>query len=250
MIMREENAIITYNDPKSPVSEAYRVLRTNIQFSSIDKPIKSIVITSTGPMEGKTTTVVNLAVVFAQAGSRVLLIDADLRKPKIHKYFKISNNRGLTNYLKSHTELMDTIRHDIIKNLHVLTSGIIPPNPSELLNSNAMKNFLNEVKEEYDLVLFDSPPVGSVTDASIISAYVDGTVLVVRSGKVEVDAVQKAKEALENVNANILGVVLNNLDKKILGNNYYYYQYYYGDDSSGKKRRRRSKAVKRATFDD
>ncbi len=233
-----KNTIITHTDPKSPVSEAYRVLRTNIQYYSVDKPLKTIVITSAGPMEGKTTTVANLAVTFAQAGSRVLLIDTDLRKPKAHKVFMISNESGLTNLLTAQEGFESFIRHDIVKNLHILTSGTIPPNPSELLNSNAMRNFITKAKEEYDIILLDSPPVGSVTDASIISTYVDATILVVKSGKVEIDTVKRAKETLEKVNANIIGVVLNNLDKKALGNKYYY-QYYYSDDDSGKKKRKK-----------
>jgi protein-tyrosine kinase len=236
-----KNTLITHTDPKSPVSEAYRVLRTNIQYSSVDNPLKSIVITSTGPMEGKTTTVANLAITFAQAGSRVLLIDTDLRKPKVHKVFMLSNESGLTNLLTAKNGSESLIRHHKEKNLHILTSGTIPPNPSELLNSNAMRNFIAKVKEEYDMVLLDSPPVGSVTDASIISTYVDGTILVVKSGKVEVDAVKKARETLERVNANIIGVVLNNLDKKALGNKYYY-SYYYSEDDTGKKKRKRSPA--------
>lgn len=233
--MLEEKAIITHINPKSSVSEAYRVLRTNIQYSSIDKPLKTIVITSAGPMEGKTTTIANLAVTFAQAGTKVLLIDADLRKPNVHKVFKFLNNRGLTNFLTAQVELKSYIRHDIIKSLDILTSGTIPPNPSEILNSGAMKNFMERVRSEYDIVLIDSPPVCSVTDASIISTYVDGTILVVKSGKTEIDAVKRAKEILEKVNANIIGVVLNNLDKKSLGNNYY--QHYYSDEVIGKKKK-------------
>lgn len=250
--MREENNIISHTNPKSPISEAYRALRTNIQFSSADKPLKCIVVTSAGPMEGKTTTVTNLAVTFAQAGIKVLLIDADLRKPKVHKFFKISNDKGLTNYITSHAELMNTVRHDIVKNLDVLTCGIIPPNPSELLNSKAMRTFIDNMKSEYDIILMDSPPVGSVTDASIISTYADGTIIVAKSGKVNVDAVKRAKETLDKVNANILGVVLNNLDKKALGNNYYYYQYYYSDDTADKKRKKnkKKKAEIQAAIDD
>ena len=148
-----KNTLITHTDPKSPVSEAYRVLRTNIQYSSVDNPLKTIVITSTGPMEGKTTTIANLAVTFAQAGSKVLLIDTDLRKPKVHKVFMLSNESGLTNLLTAKEGSEFSIRHHKEKNLHILTSGTIPPNPSELLNSNAMRNFVAKAKEEYDIVL-------------------------------------------------------------------------------------------------
>lgn len=247
--MLEENTIITHTDPKSPVSEAYRVLRTNIQYSSVDKPLKTIVVTSAGPMEGKTTTIANLAVTFAQAGSKVLLIDTDLRKPKVHKVFTLLNSRGLTNLLTSKDGFVSFIRHDVVENLDILTSGTIPPNPSEVLNSNSMRDFLEKVKAEYDIILLDSPPVGSVTDASIISTYVDGTILVAKSGKVEIDAVKRAKETLEKVNANIIGVVLNNLDKKTLGNNYYY-QYYYSEENAGKKRRKKKKIENAITIND
>lgn len=247
--MLEENTIITHTDPKSPVSEAYRVLRTNIQYSSVDKPLKTIVVTSAGPMEGKTTTIANLAVTFAQAGSKVLLIDTDLRKPKVHKVFTLLNSRGLTNLLTSKDGFVSFIRHDVVENLDILTSGTIPPNPSEVLNSNSMRDFLEKVKAEYDIILLDSPPVGSVTDASIISTYVDGTILVAKSGKVEIDAVKRAKETLEKVNANIIGVVLNNLDKKTLGNNYYY-QYYYSEEKAGKKRRKKKKIENALTIND
>lgn len=226
--MFDENVIITHTNPKSPISEAYRVLRTNIQYSSVDKPLKAIVITSSGPMEGKTTTIANLAITFAQMGSKVILIDADLRKPRIHRVFWSSNDLGLTNYLAAHEEHTKYIRQSTVPNLDILTSGTIPPNPSELLNSNSMKQFILKLREEYDIILIDAPPVGSVTDASIISTYVDGTILVVSSGRVEREALKRSKEMLDKVNANIIGVVLNNIDKKSNGN-YYYYHYYYED---------------------
>lgn len=237
--MLEKDTIITHNNPKSPVSEAYRVLRTNIQFSSVDKPLKTILVTSSGPMEGKTTTIANLAVIFAQCGSKVLLIDTDLRRPMLHKVFMLLNDRGLTNLLTAQKDSVSFIQHDVVKNLDVLTSGIIPPNPSELLSSNAMKNFIENIKNNYDIVLMDSPPVGSVTDASIISTYVDGTILVVKSGRTEVETVKRAKELLEKINANIIGVVLNNINKKQIG--YSYYPYYYYSDDEEKKRKRKHK---------
>ncbi len=238
--MLEEKAIITHINPKSPISEAYRVLRTNIQYSSVDKPLKTIVITSAGPMEGKSTTIANLAVTFAQAGRRTLLIDADLRKPMIHRVFQILNYHGLTNLIATQDELNSYIRRDIVENLDIITSGTIPPNPSEILNSKTMKNFMERIKSNYDIVLIDSPPVGSVTDASVISTYVDGTILIVKSGKAEINAVKRAKETLERVNANIIGVVLNHFEKKNFGNDYYY-QYYYSDKTLGKKRKKQGK---------
>mgnify|MGYP000971263697 CR=1 FL=1 len=243
--MLEKDTIITYNNPKSPVSEAYRVLRTNIQFLSVDKPLKTILVTSSGPKEGKTTTIANLAVILAQGGNKVLLIDTDLRKPMLHKVFLLLNDRGLTNLLTLQKDAMSFIQHDVVKNLDILTSGRIPPNPSELLSSNAMKSFLENVKNKYDIVLMDSPPVGGITDASIISTYADGTILVVKSGKTEIDAVKIAREILDNVNANIIGVVLNHLDKKAVGNNYYPYYYYNDDEEKTKKLRKKTKVDRR-----
>lgn len=243
--MLEKDTIITYNKPKSPVSEAYRVLRTNIQFLSVDKPLKTILVTSSGPKEGKTTTIANLAVILAQGGNKVLLIDTDLRKPMLHKVFLLLNDRGLTNLLTLQKDAMSFIQHDVVKNLDILTSGRIPPNPSELLSSNAMKSFLENVKNKYDIVLMDSPPVGGITDASIISTYADGTILVVKSGKTEIDAVKIAREILDNVNANIIGVVLNHLDKKAVGNNYYPYYYYNDDEEKTKKLRKKTKVDRR-----
>lgn len=241
--MLDEKIAITESDPKAPVSEAYRVLRTNVQFSGIDKKLKTIVVTSSEPMEGKTTTVVNLAISFAQMGSKVLLIDADFRKPKIHKVFFISNGEGLTNFLAAHDDYNKYIRQSSVQNLSILPSGTIPPNPSELLNSTSMKQFIETVQQEYDLILLDSPPVGSVTDACIISAYVDGTIIVVNSGKVTIQSLKRAVELLNKVNANIIGVVLNNVDRKSSGD-YNYYQYYYSEDGENRKKHRKRKLKK------
>lgn len=238
--MLDDNSIITHNNPKSPVSEAYRVLRTNIQYSSFDKPLKTIVLTSSGPMEGKTTTVINLAITFAQMGSKVLLIDSDLRKPRIHQIFGFGNKNGLTNFLVNHDENKDykeCIRTCDIANLDIMTCGTIPPNPSELLESNSMKQFIQSVRGEYDMVFLDAPPVGSVTDAAIISTFVDGTILVASSGNVEIEALKRAKELLNKVNAHIIGVVLNKINKKANGN----YYYYSGDNTGNFRKRKRQR---------
>lgn len=235
--MLDENVVVTHSDPKSPVAEAYKVLRTNVMYSGIDKRLKSIVVTSSVPMEGKTTTVVNLAVTFAQAGIRVLLIDSDLRKPKIHKIFMLSNGSGLTNLLVNHDEYDRYIRSCDEPNLQILPSGTIPPNPSELLASDSMKNFIKNISEQYDLILLDAPPVGSVTDAAIISALVDGTILVASSGRVEIGALRRSKELLSKVNANIIGVVLNKLDKRTATNYYYHNEYYVNNEKKKGKRK-------------
>lgn len=237
----DEQSLITFSNPKSPISEAYRVLRTNIQYTSIDKPLKTLTITSSGPGEGKTTTTINTAITFVQAGNRVLVVDGDLRKPKVHKLMGLENQNGLTNILASKNHYSNYIKKSKIEGLDIITCGAIPPNPSELLASNQMKNLINELREDYDLVLIDAPPVGNVTDAAIISTIVDGTILVAASGTVEVDAVKRAKELLQKVNANIIGVVLNKLDKNSKGNYYYYYYYYYGENGAPTKKKHRKK---------
>lgn len=241
----ESNTLIAHSNPKSPISEAYRVLRTNIQFSSVDNPLKSIVVTSSGPGEGKTTTIINLAITFAQSGSRVLLIDADLRKPKVHKIFGFSNQQGMVNVLAQRADYKECVQKIDIENLDIITSGPIPPNPSELLASKSMKQFLEKIREDYDVIFIDAPPVGSVTDAAILSTVVDGTVLLAASGQVHIDALKRSKELLEQVKANIIGVVLNKLDKNAHGNSYYYYYYYYGENSNSKTAKKLKKMSKR-----
>ncbi len=222
--MIEQNRLIALTNPKSPISEAYRVVRTNIQFSSADKQLKVMVITSSGPEEGKTTTISNLAIMFAHSHGKVLLIDADLRRPKVHKLFEVSNAVGLTNTLIKQGEYTDYISHTSMDNLDILSAGPIPPNPSELLSSNSMKELIDKVRNDYDIVFIDSPPVGTVTDSAILSTIVDGTILVTASAKVEIEAAKRAKELLCKVNANIIGVILNMLQKHEKGN--YYYSYY------------------------
>ena len=239
--MIDDSIVITHADPKSPVTEAYKVLRTNIMYSGIDKRLKTIVVTSSGPMEGKTTTAVNLAVTFAQTGSKVLLIDSDLRKPKINKIFMMSNSTGLTNLLADHDEYYKYIRSSDMIGLDILPCGTIPPNPSELLSSNAMKQFINDISEQYDLVILDAPPVGSVTDAAIISTYVDGTIIVASSGHVEIASIKRAKDLLTKVDAKIIGVVLNKLDKHTSDNYYYYRNDYYAKDTKQKRRGKKHK---------
>lgn len=214
--------LMTIIDPKSPISEQYRTIRTNIQFSSVDEEVKSLMVTSAGPGDGKSTTTANLAVVFAQQGKRVLLVDADLRKPTVHYIFNLTNTFGLTSVLSKQASLENAINKTDIENLFVLTSGPIPPNPAELLGSKAMEQFFDDaLNKVFDLILFDTPPLLAVTDAQILSNKCDGTVLVVSSGKTEKEQVIKAKELLDAAQSRLLGVVLNN--KKIENNSYYYY---------------------------
>ncbi|MBG9471685.1 CpsD/CapB family tyrosine-protein kinase [Priestia megaterium] len=214
--------LLAHNSPKDPVAEQYRTIRTNIQFSDTEQDIKSIMLTSTGPGEGKSTTASNLASVYAQQGLRVLLIDADLRKPTAHYTFRLENHVGLTNVLTKQSTLGQAVQGTEVPELFLLTSGPIPPNPAELLASNNMTELLKEMKEEFDMVVFDTPPVLAVADAQILANQVDGSILVVSSGKTDKEAAVKAKELLLKANAKVLGAVLNNR-KMEEGSDYYYY---------------------------
>ena len=213
--------LIAQTNPKSPISEQYRTVRTNIQFASVDEEIRSLLVTSSAPGEGKSSTTANLAIVYAQQGKRVLLIDADLRKPTIHYTFRLDNLRGLSNVLVGEIPLEDAIHQSEVNNLDVMSCGPIPPNPAELLASRKMEKILAEAKLTYDIILFDTPPVLAVTDAQILAKIVDGSILVVRSGETEIEPAQKAKEAVAPAKAKLLGVVLNGREKK--QSNYYYY---------------------------
>ncbi|UOE93878.1 CpsD/CapB family tyrosine-protein kinase [Alkalihalobacillus sp. LMS39] len=217
----KQRDLITNTKKNSPISEQYRIIRTNIQFASVDKEIKTIIVTSAGPGEGKSTTSANLAVVMAQTGKKVLYIDSDLRKPTGHYTFEVLNTRGLTSLLTKQEEIVDTIQQSKIENLYILPSGPIPPNPAELLSSNAMVELLEHLKKEFDTIIIDTPPVVAVTDAQILSSKCDGTVFVASCGKTNREHAVKAKELLTKSNANILGVVVNN--KKDTGDSYYYY---------------------------
>jgi tyrosine-protein kinase Etk/Wzc len=224
---RLTSKLITNFSPKSPVSEAYRSLRTNILFANLDKPAKTFVVSSSATKEGKSTTVANLAITMAQMGSRVLIIDADLRRPTMHSLFKIERQVGLTNALLGAYTLDEVIKPTGIENLDIITAGDIPPNPSELLSSNAMRKALTLLQQRYDLILMDSPPVIAVTDAAVLSTRVDAVLLVVSSGYVTRKEVDRAIQLLGNVRANLIGVLLNGLDiKRIYGSYYYYYHYY------------------------
>lgn len=217
----QNRSLISFTNPKSPIAEQFRTVRTNIQFSSVDAELQTMIVTSSGPAEGKSTVTANLAVVFAQQGKRVLLIDADLRKPTAHYTFRLENHVGLSNVLTRQATLDEAVKTTEQENLWVLTSGPIPPNPSEILGSRGMNAFLELAKNEYDVIILDSPPVLAVTDAQVLSNLADGVVLVVSSGKTEIDSAKKAKELLESAKAKIMGVVLNNM--KVQDSQYYYY---------------------------
>lgn len=220
-----ETQLITIENSKSPISEQYRTLRTNIQYSSVDKELKSIIITSPNPGEGKSTTISNLAIVFAQQGKKVLLVDADLRKPTIHYTFNINNTKGLTNLLMKKASLGDVIQQTPVLNLFLLPSGTIPPYPAELLQSEMMSQLMDRLKASFDLVLFDTPPILAVADAQILANKCEGSILVVKSGSTEKEGAIRAKDILMSSRSKLLGVVLNN---KMMKDSPYQTTYYYG----------------------
>ena len=211
---------IVEKEPKSIAAESYRTLRTNIQYSSFDKEYKVIVITSSEPGEGKSTTAGNLALCMAQGDKKVILVDCDLRRPSIHKKFKVSNLAGLSDVIIGKSDL-SKVMHRYNKNLVLLTSGKIPPNPSEMLSSKSMENFLEKLRENFDYVILDTPPVQAVTDSQILSTKADGTILVVRAERTKKESVNNAINLLKKVNANIIGTVLNGID--VSRSKYYYY---------------------------
>lgn len=213
--------LITKLNPRSPISEQYRTIRTNLQFASIDEPLRSILITSPGPAQGKSITSANLGVVYAQQEKKTLLIDADMRKPTTHYTFRLDNLRGLSNVLVGDTSLEHAVEKTDVDNLDVLSSGPIPPNPAELLASKRMEEVLRHALQLYDFVIFDTPPVLAVTDAKILANIVDGTLLVFRSGVTKIDEAEKTYEILKDSRAKMLGAVLN--DRKKTDSSYYYY---------------------------
>lgn len=221
-----ESRMITHLQPNSPVSESYRTLRTNIQYSNVDKPLKTILVTSPGPGEGKSTSVANLAITFAQMGAKVLLIDTDLRRPVLHGLFGVRRNDGLTNILVGKVSVKDAIRQTRIRNLFLLPSGTIPKNPAEFLASKIMQKLIVKASERYDIVLLDSPPVIAVTDSAVLASHLDGVILVIRSEKTDRDGLLRSVTLLKNVNAKILGVLVNGLDiHHRYGSYYKYYTY-------------------------
>lgn len=214
--------LIAHNDPNSSISEQYRMIRTNIEFASVDKKVQSIVVTSAVPSDGKSTTASNLAIVLAQTGKRVLLVDADLRKPSIHYAFNLSNTQGLTNVLVNRITLKNAISHIDIPNLSVLTSGPVPPSPSELLSSKKMKLIIEELNQTFDYIIFDTPPVLAVTDPQVLSEQCDAILMVVKSGETPKEAALKAKALLQKSKTPILGMILNNMRFKTSKYNYLY----------------------------
>lgn len=228
--MSNKRRLIVQEQAKSPIAEAYRTLRTNIQFSKSDGELKTIMFTSSGPGEGKSTTTSNTAVAMAQSGKRIILMDCDLRKPVQHKIFA-KRNKGVTNALVEEIDPIKLLQETEVDNLLLLPSGPIPPNPSELLGAARMQRIIESLKEHCDLLIIDAPPVVAVTDASVLAAKVDGIALVVNAGSNRPEMVQKAKELLVKAKGHILGVVLNRVE---IEEEHAYYYYYYGDEGSKK----------------
>lgn len=228
--MNEDIQLITEIDKRSPIAEAYRSIRTNLQFAGAGKELKYISFTSATPGEGKSTTISNVAITMGQDGKKVLLIDCDMRKPVQHKIFGL-RNIGLSNIIAMGKAFDEVVQKDVYHNVDVLVCGPIPPNPSELLGSKRMQELLDEVKDKYDYILLDMPPILAVTDAAVMASKVDGVVFVIRSGFISPEEAKEAKKRLIQGRANILGVILNAVPQaRHNGYGYGYYYYYYDDD--------------------
>jgi capsular exopolysaccharide synthesis family protein len=221
--------LVSLLSPDHPASEAYRTLRTNVTFVNAEqRQLQALVITSPGPGEGKSTTAANLAITLAQQGSRTLLVDADLRRPLVHRAFNLVQEPGLTDVLVGTSSLRESIRPNVVPKLDVLPAGALPPNPSELLGSEAMARLLETLRGQYDTIIFDSPPTLAVTDATVLGASADAVILVVRAGETDEVAAQRALQQLRRVQAKIAGTVLNGMQKR--RDRYYNYYSYYRSD--------------------
>jgi non-specific protein-tyrosine kinase len=214
--------LVTVSDPRSVTAEAYRALRTNLSFSSLDDPIRTLVVTTPAPQENKSLVISNLAVIMAQGGNRTILVDCDLRRPALHEIFGVDNSTGLTTMMLDESAMAVPPLHQTeIENLWLLPSGPLPPNPADLLGSRRMDMVIDQLKEAADIVLLDAPPVISVTDAAVLGSKVDGVVLVVSAGLTRREHAVRAKEMLAKVNIRIVGAVLDNAPTDVLSGSYY-----------------------------
>lgn len=222
---KDARNLITVTQPKSPIAEQYRTIRTNIEFMAVDKEIKVMLVTSSTQGEGKSTTASNLAVAYAQQGKRVLIIDTDMRRPTVHYTFRVANGLGLSSLLTRQAELEKAVLPTKVENLYILTAGPIPPNPAELLSSRAMEKLIEQLRGEYDVIILDAPPLLQVADSRITSKLTDGVILVIGCTTSDRQRVLKAKEQLELTEAKILGVVLNRRELTDDSAYQYYYSY-------------------------
>lgn len=244
-----QNEIITFTSPKASVSEVFRTLRTNVQFMTASNEHNSILFTSTQAGDGKSWIAANLAITFAQAGKKVILVDTDMRRGRQHNIFELSNNKGLSNYLilsvkDSQDALGEYIQRTLIDNLYVITAGIVPPNPSELLTSTKMVNLIKTLEEMADIVIFDSTPSTIVTDALAISRYVGSTLIVASHKKTKMELLKQIKKNIENVGGKVSGVILNKvpLSKREYGKSYYYESSIVASTAKGRKSKKKSKS--------
>jgi non-specific protein-tyrosine kinase len=212
--------LVAIRDPRSPAAEAYRTLRTNIRFSSLDRQLQTLLVTSTAPDEGKSMTLANLAVTMAQAEQRVILVDCDLRRPSLHTIFGQPNDTGLTTLILEQSDVALPLQPTGVAGLHLLTSGPLPPRPADILGSRRMEAVIERLRREADIVLFDTPPVTAVTDAAVLATRVDGVLLVFQANRTRRDAARQTRQILEKVKAHIVGVVLNDAN---LESGYGYY---------------------------
>ena len=236
--------LIALHSPRSTASESYRGIRTNIMFSTAESVPQVILVSSSGPREGKTITAANIAITMAQAGSKIIILDCDMRRPEIHNLFGATRDRGMSNILVGVDNIGEIIQSTEIPNLDVITSGPIPPNPSEMLGSKRMESLLVALRKKYDHILIDSPPVTAVTDALVLSKSADGVIMVIRTGDMARQIVKNGIGQFNNVGAHIIGAVLNGIDLSSSKYSYYYYQYYryyYGEDGEGIKTSRKKK---------
>ncbi|MCP9494741.1 MAG: polysaccharide biosynthesis tyrosine autokinase [Pyrinomonadaceae bacterium MAG19_C2-C3] len=242
---RDANALTLIEDVRSPVAEAYRHLRTSLLLSSAGQPPRSVLVTSSQPSEGKTTTAVNTAMMLAQTGVEVLILDCDLRRPRIHAHFGLPNSRGLTNYLAGENTLDDVMHsYERLPNLKVMSSGPVPPNPAELLGSDEMRRLIHTLQTRFTHIIIDSPPTISFTDAAILSTLTDGVMLVVHGGRSSRSIVRRARQQLLDVGAHIYGIVLNNVKLESSDYNYYagYYANYYDNTANDEQQDAKEKA--------
>ena len=241
----EKDAPITITDPRAPTSEAYRTLRTNVSYTSVDKPLRTIMVSSSEPGEGKSTTVCNLGVVLAQNGFNVIITDCDLRHPRVHKYFGLPNRVGLSTLFSQPADMLNGARQSTsVENLTIISTGLLPPNPAELLGSQRMQNILGLMRRSADIILLDTPPTLAVTDAAVLAPTLDGVIIVARPGKTRASALRMTVEQFRQVNARILGIVLNDIDLRGKPYGYHYnyyrnysaYQSYYGKGEREKQK--------------